>query len=177
MNLTAIRDPEQILPRHFGESLFLARHLFPLATNHRPLTTVLDIGSGAGFPALPVKIWEPSIHLTMIEANHKKAAFLREVTRALTLTNVDVIAARAESLQKTGSIKHPPDVVTFRAVEKFDQILPVAAGFLGPRSMLALLLTGSQLPNQHADSMLTWQTLNIPKSHDRILAIGSMKVA
>ena len=108
INLTAIREPEQIVPRHFGESFFLARHLFPAArvkTESAPSQLVahssklvIDLGSGAGFPALPIKIWAPQIHLTMIESNHKKATFLREVARALTLTNVDVIADRAESV-------------------------------------------------------------------------------
>ena len=108
MNLTAIRDPEEIVPRHFGESFFLARHVFPDANGDaesdraklvaRSSKLVVDLGSGAGFPALPIKIWAPEIHLTMIESNHKKAAFLREVTRALTLTNVDVIAERAEAV-------------------------------------------------------------------------------
>lgn len=104
INLTAIRKPEEIVSRHFGESFFLARHLFPAEARHQCLTTnhssptVIDIGSGAGFPALPLKIWAPEIHLTLIESNHKKAAFLREVVRSLTLTNVDVIADRAESV-------------------------------------------------------------------------------
>jgi 16S rRNA (guanine(527)-N(7))-methyltransferase RsmG len=108
INLTAVRNSEEIVPRHFGESFFLARHVFPeptLATERdcsrpaaRSSQRVVDLGSGAGFPGLPLKIWEPEIHLTLIESNHKKAAFLREVVRALTLANVDVMAERAESL-------------------------------------------------------------------------------
>src|SRR5208282_6014195 len=138
INLTAIRNPEEIVTRHFGESLFMARHLFPnsskprhpdpelvegegpmhldpsggaagvaarprsagnrqLATGNCP-PRVLDIGSGAGCPALPLKIWVPSVNLTLIESNHKKAAFLNEVARALTLTNVNVATARTETL-------------------------------------------------------------------------------
>src|SRR5208283_62160 len=98
INLTAIRDPEQIVPRHFGESLFLARHLFPAhASEPGTQARVIDLGSGAGFPALPLKIWAPEVHLKLIEANHKKAAFLREVVRSLRLTGVDVIAERAET--------------------------------------------------------------------------------
>src|SRR5262249_51061612 len=135
-NLTAIRDPEEIAARHFGESLFLARHLFPdvaqsaahAAPKHAGdgagsglARMVLDIGSGAGFPGLPIKIWDSAIHLTLVESNHKKATFLREVVRALALTNVNVIVARAESLIGT----HPPShVVTLRAVEHFEAILP-----------------------------------------------------
>src|SRR5271170_25010 len=105
INLTAIRKEDEIVTRHFGESFFLARHVFP--TEARGEQTLLsaassaravDIGSGAGFPGLPLKLWAPQIHLTLIESNHRKAAFLREVARELTLTNVDVITDRAESI-------------------------------------------------------------------------------
>src|SRR6266851_4094752 len=123
INLTAIRHPEEIVTRHFGESFFLARHLFPKGgTDHRPLTTdhrpphVLDIGSGAGFPALPLKLWAPHIYLTLVESNHKKAAFLSEVARALTLTNINVITDRAEVLATRPGFP-PADIVTLRAVE------------------------------------------------------------
>src|ERR1700676_4893190 len=86
INLTAIRNQEEIVTRHFGESLFLAHHIFPEVSGQAPRPVrVLDIGSGAGFPALPLKIYSPQIHLTMIESNHKKATFLREVARAFTL--------------------------------------------------------------------------------------------
>ena len=60
-----------------------------------PAVRLADLGSGAGFPGLPIKLWAPHIALTLIESNHKKAAFLREITRALTLTNVDIQNTRA----------------------------------------------------------------------------------
>jgi len=170
VNLTAIRDPEEIVTRHFGESLFLARHLFP-ESSAASGTLVLDIGSGAGFPGLPLKIWAPSIHLTLVEAHHKKAAFLREVTRALTLTDVDVLAVRAETLLATPP---HPDVVTLRAVERFASILPTAAGFAAPTGRLAILIGASQ-----ADSLssltpnLDWlPPIAIPQSQSRVLSIG-----
>src|SRR5246127_5639787 len=100
INLTAIRDEEEIVTRHFGESLFAAAHLFPLCS---PVISVVkdskvaDVGSGAGFPGIPIKLWAPEISLTLIESNHKKATFLKEVTRALTLTGVDIQTPRAES--------------------------------------------------------------------------------
>ena len=207
INLTAIRDPEQIVTRHFGESFFLARHLFGLPTAHRPLATVLDLGSGAGFPGLPIKIWQPSIHLTLVESNHKKAAFLREVARALTLTDINVIADRAESLAPAPGLhspKHrqgnsvspsdpsavvplgsrrmerleevpsflPADVVTFRAVERFERTLSLALRFLTPSSRLALLITTSQLPALRALSNLSWVIEHVPESHERLTAIG-----
>src|SRR5271170_6559405 len=101
INLTAIRNQEEILTRHFGESLFTARHLFPARTTwgqppepalsevegavpaEPSSTRLIEVGSGAGFPGLPIKIWAPEINLTLIEANQKKATFLREVARVL----------------------------------------------------------------------------------------------
>ena len=157
INLTAIRDEEEIVTRHFGESLFAARHLFPRvssvlralvvkdfdltpeARSPKPEARVADLGSGAGFPGIPIKLWAPNIALTLIESNQKKAIFLREVARALTLTDINIQNVRAETL--------PPstfDVVTLRAVERLPKVLPAAANLLAPEGRLALLIA---LPN------------------------------
>src|SRR5438046_5678669 len=79
INLTAIRDREQIVTRHFGESLFAARHLFPPSSSLSsgmnsvsPARTLADIGSGAGFPGLAIKLAIPALFLTLIESSHKK---------------------------------------------------------------------------------------------------------
>ena len=142
INLTAIRNEEEIVTRHFGESLFGARHLLPSESPEpspdAPIT-VADVGSGAGFPGIPFKIWAPKIHLTLIESDHKKAAFLSEVTRALTLTNVNVRNVRAEVLEGSRF-----DLVTLRAVEHFDEILPTAAALVTPQGRLALLIGAAQ---------------------------------
>jgi 16S rRNA (guanine527-N7)-methyltransferase len=211
INLTAIRHPEEVVTRHFGESFFLARHLFPksapdsasirapegapsklrlgggvsgstaywvLGTDHQPLTTdhctprVLDIGSGAGFPALPLKIWAPHIHLTLVESNHKKAAFLREVVRALTLTNINVITGRAELLAARPDFPRA-DVVTLRAVEHFDTILPQAVTLLAPKGRLALLIGAAQVPHLTTLTTLNWHPpIPVPQSRTRVLSIG-----
>ena len=179
INLTAIRNADQIVTRHFGESFFLARHLFPDAgsedgvrsptgsTTHQP-GTVLDIGSGAGFPGLPIKIWEPHISLTLVESNHKKAAFLREVIRALTLTDVNVITARAETLTASS------DVVTLRAVEQFETILPVAARLVSSAGRIALLIGSSQVPAlENLVPSVRWSSpVLIPESQSRVLSIS-----
>jgi 16S rRNA (guanine527-N7)-methyltransferase len=179
INLTAIRHPEEIVTRHFGESFFLARHLFPKSgTDHRPLTTdhrpprVLDIGSGAGFPALPLKLWAPHIHLTLIESNNKKAAFLREVARALTLTNINVITDRAEVLAARPDFTRA-EVVTLRAVEHFETILPQAVTLLAPNATLALLIGAAQIPYLTTLTAMKWHPpIAIPQSHQRVLSMG-----
>jgi 16S rRNA (guanine(527)-N(7))-methyltransferase RsmG len=229
INLTAIRHEEEIVTRHFGESFFLARHLFPASvartllsatadTTRQPAIPpfprpchperrqdmrfahvwaeskdpyisllpelpqgilpvpsnsprVLDIGSGAGFPALPLKLWAPHIHLTLIESNHKKAVFLREVVRALTLTNINVLTGRAQALAP--SLTAQADVVTLRAVERLETILPQAVTFLAPKGTLALLITTPQTPRVLAQTNLRWQAqMNVPKSHSRVLLVG-----
>src|SRR5258705_4580601 len=70
VNLTSVREPEEIVTRHFGESFFAARHLFPapdqIPTEQSAEVHVIDVGSGAGFPGLPIRIWSPQVHLTLI---------------------------------------------------------------------------------------------------------------
>ncbi len=187
INLTAVRDPEAIVTRHFGESLFLARHLFPAgAPGSASIPTpegapsklrlggdihVLDIGSGPGFPGLPVKIWASAVRLTLVESNHKKAAFLREVARSLTLTDVNVITERAETLRLP-----PVQFVTLRAVERFETILPIAARFLVPAGRLALLIGSSQaalLPTIVPHLRLL-PPIPIPQSKSRNLIVTSI---
>jgi 16S rRNA (guanine527-N7)-methyltransferase len=184
INLTAIRDPEEIVTRHFGESLFAARQLFPhvypvpsvvkafdSANDQRPATNdrVADLGSGAGFPGLPIKLWASDITLTLIESNHKKATFLREVVRSLTLTDIDIQNARAEDVTQTF------DVVTLRAVERFADILPIAVRLLAPAARLALLIAGTQVPTAISIlPQLSWQpAIPVPQSQSRVLLIGT----
>ena len=158
MNLTSVRQPEEIVPRHFGESFFAARHLFPdgqtIPAEEQAASgiQVIDVGSGAGFPGLPIKIWAPYIHLTLIESNHKKATFLREVARSLALTDIDVFTGRAESfLAPTANeaMSAPANkrgkIVTLRAVERFDVVLPAAANLLESSGRLALLIGKPQI--------------------------------
>jgi 16S rRNA (guanine527-N7)-methyltransferase len=186
INLTAIRDPEDIITRHFGESLFAARHLFPggraalqgcvngreemgALAPEAAETTVADVGSGAGFPGLPIKLWAPHIALTLIESNHKKAAFLREVARTLTLTDVNIQITRAETL--TGTVFN---TVTLRAVERFESILPTAAALVAPSGRLALLISSAQEEETHSTLPgFIWSTPSpIPHSRSRILLIA-----
>jgi 16S rRNA G527 N7-methylase RsmG len=254
INLTAIRDPEAIVTRHFGESLFAAQTLFPgvgtspgsspahvgtgaltcpaehssaqipaahdspdadvaecfpvgngviratvrrsqvqhpSSASHAPkpdpgsatslsspeLSThpgasptldLLDLGSGAGFPGLPIKLWAPHLRATLVESQNKKVAFLREVIRALTLTGIDVLLARAETLSARAS------VVTLRAVEDFESILPIAAKLVAPQGRLALLVGESQVAR--AGSLcptFSWHPpLLVPQSSSRVLQIA-----
>jgi 16S rRNA (guanine527-N7)-methyltransferase len=130
-NLTAIRDPEEIVRRHFGESLFAARHLDPATT------TLLDLGSGAGFPGLPIAVLRPEITVTLAESQNKKATFLREAVRTLGLP-VEIWAARAESLPESRQFH----TVTLRAVDNMAAAIAAAA----PRATHQLLFLASTPP-------------------------------
>lgn len=179
VNLTSIRQPEEIVTRHFGESLFAARHLFPApepspAETAQPKVRALDVGSGAGFPGLPLKIWAPSIHLTLIESSHKKTTFLREVIRALTLTNVDVFTGRAEDFPETAARGGGGDAVTLRAVEHFDSILPTAVRLVNLSGRMVLLIGQNQTGRtlELAPSLKWDPPIRMPGSASRVMTIG-----
>src|SRR5438128_6844152 len=178
INLTAVRQPEEIVTRHFGESLFAARRLFsaplvdsqPHVDHQRPTANnrVIDVGSGAGFPGIPIKIWAPQVHLTLIESNQKKAIFLKEVARALTLTNIDVVAARAENFSGQA------EILALRAVERFENVLPIAVRLVASGGVLALLVGDRQVqPARQFGNMFRWsEPLQIPLSSKRVLLLG-----
>lgn len=181
INLTAIRDPEEIVTRHFGESLFTARHLFPIypvspAANALDVsveTRLADLGSGAGFPGLPIKLWAPGLSVTLIESNHKKASFLKEVVRTLTFTNVNIQNVRAQDLNETF------DVVTLRAVERFSATLAIAARLMSPGARLALLIAQPQLDLAFAGlPSFQWERpILIPASASRVLLVGRHSIS
>src|ERR1051325_9484805 len=118
VNLTAIRDPLEVLYRHFCESMYGAVAM-PLEQ-----CRLADVGSGAGFPGLPMKILRPELDLVLIESNIKKATFLTEVVRELGLTGVRVLVRRFEELSEEVA---PLDVVCSRAVGDFEPFLEWAS--------------------------------------------------
>jgi 16S rRNA (guanine527-N7)-methyltransferase len=194
INLTAIRTPEAIVTRHFGESLFAARHLLFSSANRSagpaaidatgvplvgpahssapsPATEYLvDFGSGAGFPGLPMKIFSPCTRVTLIESNKKKVTFLREAIRALTLTNIDVFPGRADDFAPASATR-----LTLRAVERFDAAIATAIPLVAPGGVLALLIGQSQV--EHAQALaptLRWSPpLAVPQSETRVLLCGA----
>ncbi|MGC2549787.1 MAG: 16S rRNA (guanine(527)-N(7))-methyltransferase RsmG [Candidatus Sulfotelmatobacter sp.] len=174
INLTAIRNEEEIVTRHFGESLFAARRLFPEASGSeagKGRVRVADLGSGAGFPGIPMKLWAPSIQLTLIESSHKKATFLREVCRSLTFTDIDIQNVRGEEVVQTY------DLVTLRAVEKFAEALRVAARLISSGGQLGLLIGSSQVDLTRSTlPMMDWKAaLSVPLSQSRVLLIGKTR--
>jgi 16S rRNA (guanine527-N7)-methyltransferase len=165
-NLTAIRNPEQIVTRHFGESLFAGKLLFAAEVLCAD-TMLADVGSGAGFPGLPIKLAFPRLSATLIESQNKKATFLKEVVRELRLEDVDVFMGRAEQWGKTA------DAVTLRAVERFATVLPIAQRLLAPGGRLCLLVGASQQNQLAALPDCEWQvTQEMPGERETLVAIS-----
>lgn len=123
-NLTAIREPEEMVRRHFGESLFAAQHL-------GECETVMDFGSGGGFPGVPMQLFRPELEVTLAESQNKKATFLREVVRILGLP-AEVWAGRVEEMPADRRF----DVVAMRAVDNMGLAVEVGAERSSKRVMV-----------------------------------------
>jgi 16S rRNA (guanine527-N7)-methyltransferase len=164
MNLTAIREPSEIVQRHFGESLFIAKYLL----EQKMPQTAIDLGSGAGFPGVPFAMLAPEVEVTLIESQQKKATFLKELIYALGLKNVKVFGHRAESYPGTA------DLVMLRAVEKFEQVLPTAARLTKPGGRIALMIGSDQVESaKKLETDVNWgETIPVPCSNSREVLLG-----
>ena len=151
-NLTAIRDPGEIVRLHFGESLFTARYLPDSAQ------TLLDLGSGAGFPGLPIQLARPKLRVTLAESQGKKASFLREVVRTLGLPT-EVWSGRVEALPAARLF----DVVALRAVDDPAKALLAAWPRVAEDGILAHLTSATG----------TQDEIHIPGSSRRVLKLLS----
>lgn len=162
LNLSAIRDEEGIYSRHFVESIAVARAL------PRGIGTLLDFGSGAGLPGIPIALCRPEIAVTLAESQGKKAAFLREVVRTLGI-GAEVSASRAETLHAVF------DCAILRAVDKMPKAVAAAVRLVGPAGWLALMTTGVESdPLQGAaGAQISWgEPVTLPFGNDRILLLG-----
>ncbi len=162
LNLTAIREREGILSRHFVESIACARAV------PEGVATLLDFGSGAGFPGIPIALCRPEIAVTLAESQAKKAAFLQEVLRNLDM-RANVRANRAEALGTRF------DCVTMRAVDRMERAVAAASSLVSAGGWLVLMVTGAELPNLQiaAGEAFEWkQVLKLPQSKDGLIAIG-----
>lgn len=163
LNLTALRDDEGILSRHFVESIACARAL-PAG-----IQTLLDFGSGAGMPGIPIALCRPEIAVTLAESQGKKAAFLQEAVRVLGL-KAEVHAARAEALALQF------DCVALRAVDRMTDAVTLAAGLVSSEGWLALMTTRGDVARLQAaaGSEFRWSGPQpLPGSQDRVLILGS----
>jgi 16S rRNA (guanine527-N7)-methyltransferase len=126
-NLTAIRDAERIVSHHLLDSLAVARYL----SDGR----VLDVGSGGGFPGVPLALARPDLSITLLDSNQKKTAFLRQAATDLQLRNVEVVCARVEDWKAA----LPYDWILSRAFAELSDFVQGAAHLLAPRGFFAAM--------------------------------------
>jgi 16S rRNA (guanine527-N7)-methyltransferase len=167
LNLTAIRDPLEILHRHFCESMFGAVAL-PIHGGR-----LADIGSGAGFPGIPMKILRPELNLFLVESNIKRGTFLAEVLRELELVNARVLINRYEDLSEDLA---PLDYVCSRAVGEFDRLLHWAASDRLSAGRVVLWIGGRDLEEVRKTPYWEWQDpIAVPQSLRRYLLVGTKR--
>jgi 16S rRNA (guanine527-N7)-methyltransferase len=166
INLTAIQTPEECVTRHFGESFFLSR-LTMLRGR------LLDVGSGAGFPGLALKLVSADLEVVLLEPMAKKRAFLKEVSRACELTGVVVLGRRLEEYSQ-GELEPAPDIITLRAVGGLDSLIPKARSVLKRDGRLCLYL-GNQQIRAIVEGNRDWnwqEPVAVPLSRDRRILQG-----
>jgi len=165
ISLTTVTDPAEIVRFHFGESLF-AVSVVPIRNGR-----LADVGSGAGFPGLALKLAVPELHATLIESNAKKATFLSEVVRDLTLEDVTIARTRTEDYS---SRNKPFDFVTARALGKYADLLSWSKVNLVPRGKVVLWIGEEECAKISNLSGWTWRDpVHIPGSERRFLLTAS----
>lgn len=132
VNLTAITNPEEVDVKHFLDSLSL------LQVQDKPSVHLLDIGSGAGFPGLPLKIARPDWHVTLLEATGKKTRFLRHMIDILQLKEIEVVQGRAEEIAHEKQYRGLFDIVTARAVASLSLLLEYCAPYCRMNGLIIL---------------------------------------
>jgi 16S rRNA (guanine527-N7)-methyltransferase len=159
MNLTTVKPGPETVIRHYCESLFFAAQ-FPLGNE---MISVLDLGSGAGFPGIPIAILKPEWHVTLVESNQRKAVFLRESTRHL--ENVSVRAERTENTREHG------DWVVARAVDPKEVLCEVPR--LAPK--VGLMIGEDDFTVIGGDSRIAWaDPVRLPWGDRRLCVYGSV---
>jgi 16S rRNA (guanine527-N7)-methyltransferase len=167
ISLTTVNDPTGILKFHFGESIFAASQV------DFEKSRLADVGSGAGFPGLPLAIVIPGLDVTLIESNSRKCAFLSEVARELQLPNVTVFRGRMEAFP---SRSEPLKYVTARALGHHASLLAWTRRHISPDGRIVLWLGESDSRDVSVNPNWRWeQAERIPGSERRFLLIGSPK--
>src|SRR5215470_2296678 len=165
INLTAIRDPLEILYRHFCESMYGAT-ILPVEK-----CRLADVGSGAGFPGLALKIVRPDLELFLVESNVKKATFIAEVIRELGLTDAKVLVSRFEEL---GEEVAPLDFVCSRALGDFASFLAWAGSPQASTRNVLLWIGRRDLDDVKAVRGWEWEApIPMPHSLQRVLLRGA----
>lgn len=167
INLTGIREPRAILRRLFGESLYLAGVV-------RVRGWLVDVGSGAGFPGLALKLAAPGLKVSLIEPRRRKCAFLKEVARRCGFSSVEVVAERFESWVQSREGEEGADLITTRAVAVTPDLLRAMADLLGREGRAVFLTTGKLAEKMKAQERgWGWEPVrSVPGDGGRVVIVG-----
>ena len=138
MNLTAITEFEDVVKKHFADSLMLGRYV-----NLDHVTSIIDIGSGAGFPGIPVHIIYPHIHILLVDSLQKRVGFLNEVIKELGLTNIETVHGRSEELARDKAYREQFDLCTARAVAPMSTLSEYCLPFVKKDGYFAAMKSGN----------------------------------
>jgi 16S rRNA (guanine527-N7)-methyltransferase len=165
MALTTVIDPAEILRFHFGESMFAARQV-PIRDGR-----LADVGTGAGFPAIPISMVVPELHCLLIESNQKKATFLAEVVRTLGLRRIEVFRGRMEAF--AGSTEKF-DFAVARALGMHEAFLSWSSAHLNSSGKVIFWIGDQDAAQMASSEHWSWETPSeIPGSKHRVLLIGA----
>ena len=160
VNLTSIKDEREIVIRHFLDSLTVFHHI-------EKESRVLDIGSGAGFPGIPLKIVHPFIEITLLDSTQKKVYYLRDVIRKLRLGGITAVCARAES-EDNGVQRYYFDFVISRAVGTIDELGEISKRYLADHGKI-ILMRGKSGLEEWSDSKVISKNFRLLKFSDLVL--------
>lgn len=144
INLTAIVEPEEIILKHFIDSLTINKYI-------KKCASFVDIGTGAGFPGVPIKIYRPDVEVVLVDSLNKRINFLNEVIKKLELEDIETIHNRVEEFGKNKKYREKYDVVTARAVAN----LSVLSEYLIPLAKIngkAICMKGNNIKEEYNDS-------------------------
>lgn len=153
MNLTAIEEPVEVAYKHFVDSALLCRVIPQLAGR-----SLIDIGTGAGFPGVPLKIMEPSLQLTLFDSLNKRITFLKEVCQQLQLSDVQTIHGRAEDFAQKIDYREQYDLASARAVARLPVLVEICLPFVKVGGYF-IALKGPELEQEIAESSRALQLL------------------
>ena len=171
INLTSVRSPEECITRHFGESFFVSN----VVQLHGRL---LDIGSGAGFPGLALKLLVPDLEVVLLEPAAKKRAFLKEVARVCGMGSVRVVGSRVEEFSQQGE-PGSFDILTARAIGGIASLIQMASGLLKPGGYVCLWVGSRQVDEIcRMNPGVHWmEPVPIPLSQERQILAGMVRSA
>ena len=155
MNLTAITDPKEVALKHFIDAVVPVSMISPDCS-------MLDIGSGGGFPGLPLKIVMPSINATLVDGSRKKVSFLNHVIRKLKLKNIEAFHIRAEEIENDMQLKNKVDVILSRALSSLKKYFQLALPLVAKDGTIIALK--GKMEQKEVDSLCLFLKKTLPLS-------------